>query len=161
MNLFSIKAVSLMKKKTFFLFLWLILPQVLLAKVNILVVHQTNGTKTMFLLDDAPVITYSGNMLILKTATKEASMPVASVKNVTFEDDSSIPTRINEAAITADGILFLQLAAGSEVRVYTVDGRAVSTLKADSSGVAALDLSALPKGVLIIRTPDTTIKVNN
>ena len=149
-----------MKKKAFFLFLWLLLPQVLLAKVNAVVVHQTNGTKTMFMLADAPVVTYSGNTLVLRTATKEASMPVEGIENVTFED-YSVPTLIDEATITSDGILFRQLAAGSEVRVYTVDGKTVSTLKADGNGFVALDLSALPKGVLIIRTPDTTIKVNN
>ncbi len=149
-----------MKKKIFILFLWLLLPQVLMAKVNAVVVHQTNGTKTVFLLADAPVVTYSGNTLVLRTATKEASMPVEDIENVTFED-YSVPTLIDEATITSDGILFRQLAAGSEVRIYTVDGKTVSTLKADSSGVVALDLSALPKGVLIIRTPDTTIKVNN
>ena len=149
-----------MKKKIFFLFLWLLLPQVMLAKVNAVVVHQTNGTKTVFLLADAPVVTYSGNTLVLKTAKKEASMPVEGIENVTFEE-YSVPTLIDEATITSDGILFRQLAAGSEVQVYTVDGKTVSTLKADGSGVVALDLSALPKGVLIIRTPDTTIKVNN
>ena len=149
-----------MKKKIFILFLWLLLPQVLLAKVNAVVVHQTNGTKTVFLLADAPVVTYSGNTLVLKTSTKEASMPVEGIENVTFEE-YSVPTLIDEATITSDGILFRQLAAGSEVQVYTVDGKTVSTLKADGSGVVALDLSALPKGVLIIRTPDTTIKVNN
>ena len=149
-----------MKKKIFFLFLWLLLPQVMLAKVNAVVVHQTNGTKTVFLLADAPVVTYSGNTLVLKTTQKEASMPVEGIENVTFEE-YSVPTLIDEATITSDGILFRQLAAGSEVQVYTVDGKTVSTLKADGSGVVALDLSALPKGVLIIRTPDTTIKVNN
>ena len=149
-----------MKKKIFILFLWLLLPQVLLAKVNAVVVHQTNGTKTVFLLADAPVVTYSGNTLVLRTATKEASMPVEGIENVTFED-FSVPTLIDEATMTSDGILFRQVAAGSEVRIYTVDGKTVSTLKADSSGVVALDLSAFPKGVLIIRTPDTTIKVNN
>ena len=147
-----------MKKKAFFLFLWLLLPQVLLAKVNAVVVHQTNGSKTMFMLADAPVVTHSGNTLVLRTATKEASMPVEGIENVTFED---VPTLIDESAITSDGILFRQLTAGSEVRVYTVDGKTVSTLTADGNGVIALDLSALPKGVLIIRTPETTIKVNN
>lgn len=149
-----------MKKKIFILFLWLLLPQVLLAKVNAVVVHQTNGTKTVFLLADAPVVTYSGNTLVLRTATKEASMPVEGIENVTFED-YSVPTLIDEATITSDGILFRQLAAGSEVRIYTVDGKVVGTLKADGSGVVALDLSMMPKGVLIISTPDTTIKVNN
>ena len=149
-----------MKKKIFFLFLWLLLPQVMLAKVNAVVVHQTNGTKTVFLLADAPVVTYSGNTLVLKTAKKEASMPVEGIENVTFED-YSVPTLIDEATITSDGILFRQLAAGSEVQVYTVDGKTVSTLKADGSGVVALDMSALPKGVLIIKTTVTTIKKNN
>ena len=139
--------------------LWMLLPQALLAQVNAVVVNMTNGTKTVFLLADEPVITYSGNNLILTTASKEVSVPVTSITNVTLEN-LTVPTKI-ESAITADGILFRELPAGSDVRVFTVDGKSVCKLTADSSGSVALDLSRLPKGVLIIQTPGGTIKVNN
>ena len=148
-----------MKMKSLLLFLWMLFPQGLLAQVNAVVVNMTDGTKTVFMLADAPVITYSGNNLVLKTATKEASVPVASITSVTLEDRSSA-TKI-ESAFTADGVLFRQLPAGSEIRVFTVDGKAVCTQKADSDGSVGLDLSRLPKGMLIIKTPETTIKVNN
>ena len=144
--------------KTLLLFLWL-LPQGLLAQVNAVVVNMTDGTKVEFMLADEPVVTYSGNYLVLKTATKEVSVPVTSIINLSFADRNT-PTKI-ESAPTADGVLFRLLPAGSEVRVFTVDGKSVCVQKADSDGSVALDLSRLPKGVLIINTPTTTIKVNN
>ena len=148
-----------MKMKSLLLFLWLLLPQALLAQVNAVVVNMTDGTKTVFLLAEEPVITYSENNLIVRTASKEVSVPVTSITSVTLEDRSSA-TKI-ESAPTADGVLFRQLPAGSEIRVFTVDGKSVCTQKADGDGSVGLDLSRLPKGVLIIKTPAATIKVNN
>ena len=148
-----------MKAKTLILFLWLLLPQVLMAQVNAVVVNMTNGAKTVFLLVDTPVITYSESNLIVRTANKEVSVPVTDIVNVTLEERSAL-TKI-ESAFTADGVLFRQLPADTDVRVYTIDGKAVCTQKVDSDGSAGLDLSRLPKGVLIIKTPETTIKVNN
>jgi len=148
-----------MKMKSFLLFLWMLLPQALLAHVNAVVVNMTDGTKAEFMLADEPVVTYSGNYLVLKTATKEVSVSVTSIINLSFVDRYT-PTKI-ESAPTADGVLFRQLPAGSEIRVFTVDGKSVCTQKADSDGSVGLDLSRLPKGVLIIKTPETTIKVNN
>ena len=147
-----------MKAKPLLLFLWLLLPQTLLAQVNAVVVNMTDGTKTVFMLTDKPVITYSGNNLVLKASTKEASVPVTSIINVTLEDHNT-PTKIQP--VLTDRMLFQQLPAGSEVRVYTVDGKSVCTLTADSDGSVSLDLSRLPRGVLIIQTPNGTIKVNN
>ena len=147
-----------MKTKFLLLFLWLLLPQGLLAQVNAVVVNMTDGTKTVFRLADEPVITYSENNLVLKTATKEASVPITSITSVTLEEDYT-PTKIE--SVRTDRVLFQQLSSGTEVRVYTVDGKSVCTLNADSDGGAALDFSRLPKGLLIIKTPETTIKVNN
>ena len=147
-----------MKAKTLLLFLWLMLPQTLLAQVNAVVVNMTDGTKTVFMLTDKPVITYSGNNLVLKASTKEASVPITSIINVTLEDHNT-PTKIQP--VLTDRVLFQQLPAGSEVRVYTVDGKFVCTQTADNDGSVSLDLSRLPSGVLIIQTPSGTIKVNN
>lgn len=134
------------------------MPQALLAQVNAVVVNMTDGTKTVFMLADDPLITYSGNYLVLKTSSKEASVPVTSITNVTLENRKN-PTTIQ--SVRTDQMQFRQLPAGFEVRVYTVDGKSVCAQTADSDGGVALDLSRLPRGVLIIQTPSGTIKVNN
>ncbi|MBR2103148.1 MAG: hypothetical protein IJ928_10445 [Prevotella sp.] len=149
----------MMKTKTLFLLLWL-LPQALLAQVNAVVVHQTNGAQAMFFLADQPVITYSNNNLVITTTAKQMSVPVADIANVTLEE-YSVPTKIDGVTIADGGILFRQLSAGSEVRVCTIDGKVVCTSRADDGGNVSLDLSAMPRGVLIISAPGSTIKVNN
>ncbi len=132
----------------------------LAAQVNTLVVNMNDGSTTMFRLIDAPVITYSDNNLVVKTASKEASLPVADIKNVTLEDHS-VATAIDPSTITDNGIVFRELPAGSVIRVMTADGKSVCTKTVDGGDDATLDFSELPKGVLIISTPVTTIKVNN
>ncbi len=150
----------MMKTKFLFMFLWLLLPQALLAQVNAVVVHQTNGSQAMFFLADEPFITYSNNNLIITAASKEVSVPVTDISNVTLEE-YSVPTKIDGVAITADGILFRQLPAGSEIRVFTTDGKTVCTRKADGNGNVSIDLTSMPRGVLIISAPGSTIKLNN
>ena len=149
-----------MKTKTLFLLLWLMLPQALLAQVNAVVVHKSDGARIMFFLADNPVVTYSDNCLVLTTVAKEASVPVEGITNVTLEE-YSVPTKIDNVDVTAGAILFRQLPAGASVRVFTADGKAVSTLVADDNGSLSIDFSRLPRGVLIINTPEGTVKVNN
>ena len=119
-----------------------------------------DGSTTLFLLADAPLITYTSNFLIVKSDTKRAAFDVVDILNVTLEDNS-IPTSIDRVSFGSDGLLFRQLPAGSTVRVFTADGKSVCTKTADSDGGLILNFSELPKGVLIIHTPTTTIKVNN
>lgn len=148
-----------MKMKNLIMFLCLLLSQTLMAQVNAVAVNMIDGSTTEFMLANKPIITYSGNYLDIKTSNKEISVLVTSIANMSFIERSII-TKI-ESATTTERILFQQLSVGSDVRVFTIDGKSVCTQKADSNGGVALDLSRLPKGVLIINTPTTTIKVNN
>jgi len=149
-----------MKTKILFIFLWLLLPQTIMSQINMVVVNMKDGSTMLFRLTEGPVITYSNNCLVIKTTTKEASLPVTNIKDVTLEG-RSVATIINQTTITDCHILFHQLSVSSDVCVFTLDGKPVRIQKADSSGNAVLDLSRLPHCVLIIQTSSGTIKVNN
>lgn len=149
-----------MKTKILFIFLWLLLPQTIMSQVNMVVVNMKDGSTMLFRLTEGPVITYSNNCLVIKTTTKEASLPVTNIKDVTLEG-RSVATVIDQTAITDCHILFHQLLSGSDVCVFTMDGKSVHIQKADNNGNADLDLSRLPHGVLVIQTSSGTIKVNN
>lgn len=58
-------------------------------------------------------------------------------------------------------VLFSQLQTGSKVYVYAVDGRQISLYTADSMGIVDVDLTILPKGIYILKSPDTEIKITN
>ena len=48
-----------------------------------------------------------------------------------------------------------------EARVYTIDGRLVSRQPADASGRVDIILDSLPKGVYVISTPNSKLKILN
>lgn len=56
---------------------------------------------------------------------------------------------------------FTGLKAGAVVRVYNISGQIVSSYKADEEGNATVDISGLPKGVVILRSEGITVKINN
>ena len=58
-------------------------------------------------------------------------------------------------------VAFSGLDAGSAVSVYQQDGRLIKDSKADADGNAIVELSGMPKGVLIIHSNKTDIKIIN
>ena len=58
-------------------------------------------------------------------------------------------------------VIFSQLQTGSKVYVYAADGRQISLYTADSMGIVDVDLTILPKGIYILKSPDTEIKITN
>jgi hypothetical protein len=58
-------------------------------------------------------------------------------------------------------VVFSGLDAGSSVSVYLQDGRLIKESKVDAGGNVIVELSGLPKGVLIIHSNKTDIKIIN
>ena len=56
---------------------------------------------------------------------------------------------------------FKGLKAGSRIAVYTIDGVMVTSIAADEAGEASVDISALPRGIYVVKAPNRTIKVRN
>ena len=59
-----------------------------------------------------------------------------------------------------DGMLVIsQLSEGAAVSIYAMDGRQLRQLSASGDGTCRLDLSALPKGVYLVKTDSITYKI--
>ena len=77
------------------------------------------------------------------------------------EIDSPIADR-NTAEINYqdDGQLVIsKLSEGAAVSIYAMDGRQLRRLSASGDGTCRLDLSALPKGVYLVKTDSITYKI--
>ena len=153
----------LMKSKILvFLFCMLLIPLIMQAKAKAMVVYMKDGSLTVFEFADNPVITYSNNLLIVKSDSKLVEIKVENITKVKMEDRPiSISTVIKQPIVNGDRILFGQLPAGTMVKVFTADGKAVYSLKSDVESASSLYLSNLPHGLLIISTPTLSFKVNN
>lgn len=132
--------------------------------VRFLVVSAKNGTKTTFALVDEPKVSFANGDMTIVSNSQTFSMSIANVLNYTFvEEASSIGEIIKNGDMKLeDGcVVFSGLTGGSKVSIYIQDGRLVKEFSANDKGVAYVDLTTLPKGVVILCSGKTVIKVLN
>ena len=133
--------------------------------VKRLVLISGSGETTYFLMDDQPVMTVANGEATVNDGTTAVTF---SQRGLTFRfEDYAVPTAIEgveagEAPSMKPGKAFFEgLKAGTPVQVFTPAGILVDTIIANGEGAAAVDYSALPKGVYILRANNTSIKVMN
>lgn len=133
---------------------------------NTLIINQKGGGQIVLALEKKPVITFQGETLIITaTGSSSYSISMADVQSYTFDDTStdiaSLKENSNLPVIQNGHVIFQKMNQGQSVGVYSADGKMVSSVKVCDNGSADLDLSTLPKGIVIIKSPYTQIKVNN
>lgn len=131
--------------------------------VRFLVVNAKDGTKTTFGLAEEPKISFSNGELNIGSSSQSFSISLADIQNYSFAEESTgIGEVIKDGSVKLDGfVIFNGLVAGSKVVAYMQDGKLVKESKANTNGLAILDLSVLPKGILILQSNKTNIKIIN
>lgn len=148
-----------------------VMPSVAMAEetidVQYLVIQQDDGTESRFALKEYPEITFNGDALVVESAERNLEIAIVDVLSYSFETvQESLPTAIEAVrqdapAISFAGAEFRGLASGAAVTAWSLNGQMLTTIKATADGIAKIDLSALPQGVIILRTPGKTIKIIN
>ena len=140
--------------------------------ITYLVLTETNGTKTEFALNSYPVITIEANDLVITCEGKKLSTALIGVQDYHFTEKkvttsiSSFPANDPKGETTTPSFSFNNaevsgLKAGARVVIYNLNGTQISSVTADDEGRVALDLSSLPKGVYILRTPTKSFTFMN
>ncbi|ERJ73403.1 hypothetical protein HMPREF9148_02714 [Prevotella sp. F0091] len=140
--------------------------------ITYLVLTETNGTKTEFALNSYPVITIEANDLVITCEGKKLSTALTGVQDYHFIEKkvttsiSSVPANDPKGETTTPSFSFNNaevsgLKAGARVVIYNLNGTQISSVTADGEGRVTLDLSSLPKGVYILRTPTKSFKFMN
>lgn len=132
--------------------------------VRFLVVNGKDGTKTTFALSDNPKVSCKSGELTVTAGSRTFTLGLADVQNYLFAEESTgIEKVIKDGSVKMENgcVVFSGLNAGSTVSVYQQDGRLIKGCKADANGKAIVELSGLPKGVLIIHSNKTDIKIIN
>ena len=133
-------------------------------------ITEKNSTDTVFFkLSAKPVLTCNSDTLKATDGTTSVAVALSKVIDYRFVEKADVVTGINtvknqdsNAAITSGEAIFSNLKAGTPVRVYTVDGRLVSTYVASPDGRVRVDFSNFKPGVVyILRTPTNSYKVIN
>ena len=156
-----------MIRKTILLFIVLFAAFRMQAADKLLVVESTDGGKVYFALSDTPELTFSGQTMLITTATQSQDFEIASVAQYYFADEVTgvKALKANDLRISqsGDGLVTIEgLQPSSAVRLFSLDGKEqpASVTYADG-GKATVSLSSLPKGIYIISVNrQQNIKIN-
>lgn len=124
-----------------------------------------SGQKVSFAFTERPVVMTAADVVSVSTdGVERVSYAYSDVQRILFGE--GVPTGISlpQAGGVSDyvshavfclsngGLRASGLKAGERLDIYSLSGSLVVSAKAGADGVAALHLSSLPKGVLIVRT---------
>lgn len=130
---------------------------------EVLVVHLKNGGQSSFAFSEKPVITFDNENMVIKSNVTTFSVSIADVSYYDFPASSTgIQENQHALPLISNGhVVFSKLPADSNVNIYTVDGKQLRRYAASRSGNVDIDLTTLPKGVYVISSPITKIKITN
>ena len=136
--------------------------------VQCLVLTEANGAVSKFALTDAPVVTYNGGDMIVSYSDQELTI---ALEGLVWTFGEMEATRIDEVIGKQDDAAHPQfsfgearfegLQPGGMVQVYSLDGKALSTVKADGDGRVSVCLGNLPRGIYVLRTPTRSFKIKH
>ena len=128
-----------------------------------LVIKQKGGSETVLLLSANPVITFEDEDMVVTSDVSSFMIPIDMIESYgTVNDITAIHQITQEHPEYINGsVVFRGLSHDSEVSIYKADGTLVFSQNADGSGHATVSVSNLLKGVYIVRTPNSSMKIIN
>jgi hypothetical protein len=155
-------------KKLKFYFMLLVMLMATSAKaenMQYLVFDLSDGTQTVIALADQPVITCQGGELKVMVAGEvkvQASLDDVAKYSFSPTAVTGIQEMAKEVSRMEMGHVYIAHAKkGETVRVFSIDGRQVAAARINDEGTADIDLTTLGKGLYIVKSAKTSIKVMN
>ena len=124
---------------------------------------ESNGEETVFLLSTHPKVSLSQSVLEIKTDTDEITCDIdegVRFELIDFEDASVNDIEEDKPVfkVSKERVEAFNLKPGSDVKLYDLTGKIMESVKTDSTGHAALDISVLPDGIYIINSSNRNFK---
>ena len=138
--------------------------KVLADDIRYLVVNAKDGTTASFALADEPIVSCKAGKLEIVSKVTTFSLSLADVRNYAFSETLTGIAEVEKyrnLMMENGHIVFHGLPSGSTVSAYMQDGRQAKSFNADEKGTAVVDLSGLPKGIVILHSNKTNIKIIN
>ena len=127
-----------------------------------IVIKQKSGSETVLELSIHPIITFSGEDMVVTTDLTTFSIPLDFIEDYVVSDGTTdIEQLVTKPQLSDGSITFNGLAAGAPVYVYSMDGRLITKMTADHTSRAVVSLQDLPKGVYIVSAGNNKVKVMN
>lgn len=137
---------------------------------SLLEVWMNDGSTMTFPVSQKPVISFNDKTVSITRldngSIKKIEIPSANVHkytlgNGTLTGITTMEANKTEGSVMSNGNIIIVdgQKAYSHVGIYTMDGKNVETLATDGNGCLNVNISTLSKGVYIIKTNSTTIKI--
>ena len=144
----------------------LLLAAVVLWAQKAVVVYQNDGTVATFAFTEKPVVTYSGNDLVLTTTKTSVTYPIYKLRKIDFDISFDELTGIKDAKVKADvqfsfrgGTLTVRGGEpGSQVIIYNIKGVQVGQYRFDGDGNATIPTESLGKDFYVVKSKSFTFK---
>lgn len=132
--------------------------------INALMLHLSSGKQVVCLLDEKPIVKFSGDDLVLTTHMNEVSYNSADVLKFTYlyVDPSGISqVNIPHCMFSLSGNTLAVTGAepDSQITVYTVDGALVASAKTNKKGATSISLPGPSGKVYVVKTPVANFKI--
>ncbi len=133
---------------------------------NSFVLYHKNGSVTGFSFSEKPVISYSGNELVVTTGSVTVQYPLDLLHKIAVEGQIESVTAIDEITVPDTEFSFSE--EGTDVRgekpgtpfyVFDMKGMKCAEGTIDAEGKANIRLSSLPSGIYIVKTLSTSFKI--
>lgn len=132
--------------------------------INAMMLHLASGKQVICLLDEKPIVTFSGDELVLTTHMSEVSYQSADVLKFTYLCVD--PVSVNEVGVQQSMFSFVgnSLAVSgaepdSQIAVYSVDGALVASTKTNKKGAASIVLPEQSGKVYVVKTSVANFKI--
>ena len=132
---------------------------------NTITIHQKDGKQFSFGFDEKPVVSFTDNMLVVKTTKTEIQYELALLSKFTFDQkqtavDAIVDERI-EPSVTLDeySVQISGLKADATATLLSADGKQLQSYRTDSEGTVSFSIAELPQGIYIIKSESLTCKI--
>jgi hypothetical protein len=147
-----------MRKILFLLFLSV---SVIMSAESI-TIKQKSGNKTILDLSTNPIITFSGENMVVTNDFTSIMLPLDDIDSYVVGNVNTGILEMPDIPEYHDGhVMFKGIVEGTTVFVHSIDGKMIHKFTSDGSGILEVNIGIFPKGVYIITTPENQIKVIN
>ena len=123
-----------------------------------------NGEVHGYDLEEHPKVKLGKKEFTLTTSLQTVKYEAADVLRFTLQEESiedgiSVPKTMEDVQFRKDALSIAGCMPHSPVRIYDTAGRMIQTAQTDGEGNLTLSLTLLRKGIYIIKTNNTTLKI--
>ena len=126
-----------------------------------LVITSKSGSKTILPFDSNPILTFDGEYLVVSSTLANYTFSMDDIVDYRFDDTTGIINKSMPAVLSNGHVIITGLPNNSFAHVFSIGGEKVMSQQVNSDGVVDIDINSLPKGVYVVSTQTTKIKIMN